>query len=55
MRPTASAPGLIINFSIALFRVYTEFGIELLFNMIGEFELHIWTLLSNISHYILIP
>ena len=28
IRPTASASGLIINFSIALFRVYTEFGID---------------------------
>ena len=28
IRPTASASGLIINFSIALFHVYTEFGID---------------------------
>ena len=28
IRPTASAYGLIINFSIALFHVYTEFGID---------------------------
>ena len=28
IRPTASASGLIINLSIALFHVYTEFGID---------------------------
>jgi hypothetical protein len=32
IRPTASASGLIINFSIALFHVYTEFGIDSLAN-----------------------
>ena len=45
IRPTASASGLIINFSIALFHVYTEFGIDsqtIVFNTLAE--LVYWTI-----------
>ena len=51
IRPTAFTIGLIIHFSIALFSVYTEFGIDSLYHFIEKEKLFFLHIRFDQAHY----